>query len=177
MRCPYCDNQSTNVLTSRVVKQDGSRVRKRECPACGVSFFTDERLREALPRVVKRDERREPFDLDKLRRGIEVAVHKRPISSDSINEIVEQIAQALRRRGRTEVLSSDIGDAVMFFLGDMDTVAYIRFASVYRSFSNPDQFGELANIVKHSVPTDIAMRQRTLPLGFGMSKPDDTDHD
>ena len=166
MRCPYCDNNSTGVLDSRVLKRDHVRVRKRVCLLCRETFLTEERVRTALPRVAKRDKRREPFDLKKLRNGIETALHKRPFSADAVDELVDRIAQGFRRGGYSEVQSSEIGDAVMFYLHEMDPVAYIRFASVYKSSVNPEQFGDLAKMVKRT-PHYIATGQLTLPFVFG----------
>ncbi len=170
MRCPYCDNKRTCVLNSRVVEKDRTRVRKRVCESCGQTFMTDERVRAALPLVVKRDERRESFSLNKLRRGIETALHKRPVSADSIDEIVDGISYAIVRQCRSEVKSSDIGDAVMHHLADLDSVAYIRFASVYRSFAKPEQFGEIVGSVKQSAAH--LSGQRSLPFGLDADSDD-----
>ena len=166
MRCPYCDSDRTRVLDSRALKRDHVRVRRRQCLTCRETFLTEERVRAALPRVAKRDKRREPFDLNKLRNGIETALHKRSVSADAVDELVDRIAQGFRRGGRSEVQSSDIGDAVMFYLHEMDPVAYIRFASVYKSSMDPERFGALAKIVKQT-PHYIATGQLALPFVFG----------
>ncbi len=172
MRCPNCDNESTSVLDTRVSKKDGTRLRRRQCAVCNETFFTQEVVRAALPRIIKRDARREPFDLGKLRKGVESALHKRPISVDMIDELMNQVTQSFRSKGQDEVKSSEIGDAVMYLLGSLDHVAYIRYASVYQNFVNADQFGEVAKAVRNN-PISMNRNQLSLPFKLTASQTKD----
>jgi len=134
MRCPFCADNDSRVLDTREVG-DGIR-RRRECQACGQRFTTYERVAKVNLQVVKRDGRRESFDRQKLLDGIMRACAKRPISTDQIEEMVIEIETALYGLGKAEVSSNTIGEMVIVRLRELDDVAYVRFASVYRSFAN-----------------------------------------
>lgn len=140
MYCPFCGAQETKVTDSRLVA-DGDQVRRRrECQGCGERFTTYETAELVMPRIVKHDGKREAFDESKLRAGMQRALEKRPVSTESFEAAIERIRQRLRARGEREVASRLIGEEVMAQLRLLDQVAYIRFASVYRSFQDLDEF-------------------------------------
>ncbi|WP_281648774.1 transcriptional regulator NrdR [Parendozoicomonas sp. Alg238-R29] len=142
MHCPFCNAEDTKVIDSRLVA-DGCQVRRRrECITCSERFTTYEGAELVMPRLIKRDGSREPFDEDKLRAGLQRALEKRPVSTEQIEEAVNRIKQRLRSTGEREVKSLALGEEVMGALKDLDEVAYIRFASVYRQFQDLDQFRE-----------------------------------
>lgn len=141
MHCPFCTAVDTKVIDSRLVG-DGSQVRRRrQCLVCHERFTTFEVAELVMPRVVKSDEIREPFDEEKLRRGMLKALEKRPVSSDDVEAAINHIKSQLRATGE-EIPSKQIGNFVMEQLKKLDKVAYIRFASVYRSFEDVRDFGE-----------------------------------
>jgi len=140
MRCPFCHLDNDRVIDTRST-EDGSVVRrKRVCGSCHQRFMTLERLEEASVRVVKRDQTREPFDREKIRRGIERACSKRPISSQQIEGFVQEIEREIYQKSELEVPTTEIGEIVMKRLAHADEVAYIRFASVYREFEDARDF-------------------------------------
>lgn len=140
MYCPFCGAQETKVTDSRLVA-DGDQVRRRrECLGCGERFTTYETAELVMPKIVKHDGKREAFDEAKLRAGMQRALEKRPVSTESFEAAIERIRQRLRARGEREVPSRLIGEEVMAQLRLLDQVAYIRFASVYRSFQDLDEF-------------------------------------
>lgn len=142
MHCPFCGAVDTKVIDSRLVG-DGSQVRRRrQCLVCHERFTTFEVAELVMPRVVKSDEIREPFDEEKLRRGMLKALEKRPVSSDDVEGAISHIKSQLRATGEREIPSKEIGNFVMEQLKKLDKVAYIRFASVYRSFEDIRDFGE-----------------------------------
>ena len=142
MHCPFCTAVDTKVIDSRLVG-DGSQVRRRrQCLVCHERFTTFEVAELVMPRVVKSDEIREPFDEEKLRRGMLKALEKRPVSSDDVEAAINHIKSQLRASGEREIPSKQIGNFVMEQLKKLDKVAYIRFASVYRSFEDVRDFGE-----------------------------------
>ena len=142
MKCPYCNNLETRVVDSRYVEELNAIRRRRECTFCGKRFTTYERI-ESSPLVVKKkDGRREPFMADKLRYGIELACRKRPISTQEINRMVQEIEMELRNLDSPEVESKLIGELVLKKLAAIDEVAYIRFASVYEEFEDIEGFKE-----------------------------------
>lgn len=142
MHCPFCGAVDTKVIDSRLVG-DGSQVRRRrQCLVCHERFTTFEVAELVMPRVVKSDEIREPFDEEKLRKGMLKALEKRPVSSDDVEAAISQIKSQLRATGEREIPSKEIGNFVMEQLKKLDKVAYIRFASVYRSFEDIRDFGE-----------------------------------
>jgi len=140
MRCTKCNSDELSVIDSR---SDGQTIRRRrECQKCGIRFTTYERIELALPLVIKKDGRREPFDREKIKTGILRACMKRPLSIETIDEMVEGIEKSIAELCEKEISSLRIGDFVMEALKDLDKVAYIRFASVYREFSDVHQFVE-----------------------------------
>jgi transcriptional repressor NrdR len=140
MHCPYCSHPETKVIDSRPAG-DGLQVRRRrECERCAERFTTFETAQLAMPAIIKRDGRRQPFDEEKLRRGLRKALEKRPVSDEQVESAVERIGRALRATGEREVSSRRLGELVMDALRDLDQVAYVRFASVYRSFEDIDAF-------------------------------------
>lgn len=147
MRCPYCDFNETKVIDSR--NSDRSIRRRRECEGCGKRFTTYERAELVDLFVVKKDGRREPFDRQKLLAGIMRACEKRPVSHEKIEQMVDEIERELRSRESIEIRSKEIGGMVMKKLKRLDKVAYIRFASVYRSFEDVHEFEkELKKLLK-----------------------------
>ena len=142
MHCPFCSAHDTKVIDSRLVA-DGDQVRRRrECLACQERFTTFETAELVLPRVIKQDGRRQPFDEDKLRAGLLRALEKRPVSVEQIEAAISHIKHRLRATGEREVKAMVVGEMVMNELKQLDEVAYIRFASVYRRFQDLNQFRE-----------------------------------
>ena len=143
MKCPFCGADETRVADSRLT-QDGTQVRRRrECPTCGERFTTFETAELQLPRIIKRDGTRELFSQDKLRRGMLRALEKRPVPTERVEEAVTHIERELMKRGEREVEARFLGEMVMDALRKLDQVAYIRFASVYKSFEDVAAFREL----------------------------------
>lgn len=142
MRCPYCANQDTRVIDSRLGDGGESVRRRRECQACDERFTTFEHLALQMPQVIKSDGRRERFDESKLRRGLERALEKRPVEAETIEGAVNRIMRNFTHKGEREVEASVIGESVMNELRDLDEVAYVRFASVYRSFQDLEAFSD-----------------------------------
>jgi len=146
MRCPFCAHENSQVKDSRP-SEDGAAIRRRrQCEACGARFTTFERVQLREVTVVKKDGKREPFDRDKLSRSISIACRKRDIASDRVDRLISSIQRQLETRGE-EVTTTQIGEAVMDGLKALDHVAYIRFASVYKDFSEPGDFAEIAGAV------------------------------
>ncbi|CAM3051378.1 transcriptional regulator NrdR [Vibrio mytili] len=142
MHCPFCSENETKVIDSRLVA-DGHQVRRRrQCLACSERFTTFETAELVMPKVIKSNGNREPFDEDKMVGGIQRALEKRPVSADAIELAISMIKSQLRATGEREVPSDMIGNLVMDQLKELDKVAYIRFASVYRSFEDIREFGE-----------------------------------
>jgi transcriptional repressor NrdR len=142
MYCPYCNAEDTKVIDSRLA-EDGSQVRRRrECLQCHERFNTFETVELVLPRVIKRDGTQCAFDENKLRAGLLIALEKRPVSVDQIDHAVHKILHHLRASGEREISSQAIGELVMNELRELDEVAYVRFASVYRSFQDVQAFHE-----------------------------------
>ncbi|MBN1254522.1 MAG: transcriptional repressor NrdR [Deltaproteobacteria bacterium] len=149
MRCPYCSSLSNRVIDSRLSKEGDETRRRRVCDDCNRRFTTYERVAEVLPLVVKHDGRREPFDRDKIMLGLRKACEKRPVSMDSLERVVERIEIWTQERGGREIPSSEIGERIMEELHELDEVAYVRFASVYRQFKDINQFmGELKGLLE-----------------------------
>lgn len=140
MRCPYCSETETKVVDSRLVADGGQIRRRRECLACGERFTTYEAAELMMPRVVKTDGTREQFSEEKLRAGIQRALEKRPVSTENVEAVIDQIKHSLQATGEREVRSRVIGEAVMLALRTLDHVAYVRFASVYRDFQDLEEF-------------------------------------
>ncbi|MDF2178016.1 transcriptional regulator NrdR [Aliiglaciecola sp. CAU 1673] len=142
MFCPFCSEQETKVIDSRLVAEGHQIRRRRECLACHERFTTFETAELVMPRVVKRDGSREPFNEDKLRAGLQRALEKRPVSTEQVEQCINRLKSELRATGEREVDSKLIGNLIMDALKDLDKVAYVRFASVYRSFEDIREFGE-----------------------------------
>lgn len=140
MRCPFCDAMDSRVLDSRPAEAGSAVRRRRECGECGRRFTTYERVDELPLVVVKKDGRRETFDRQKLLAGLITACQKRPVSTTALEDMAGEIERELRSTMEREVHSSDIGEQVMRRLHDLDEVAYVRFASVYREFRDVDEF-------------------------------------
>ena len=146
MRCPFCAHDASQVKDSRP-SEDGAAIRRRrQCEACGARFTTFERVQLRDLTVIKKDGQREPFDRDKLARSIAIACRKRDIPAERLDRLISSIQRQLETRG-DEVKASEIGEAVMDGLKALDHVAYIRFASVYKDFSEPGDFAEIAGAV------------------------------
>lgn len=149
MKCPFCSYADSKVVDSRPDK-DGSTIRRRrECESCGKRFTSHERVEEILPMVSKRDGRREPFDRMKLIAGLLKACEKRPVSVETVERLVDRLESRLQESGEKEVPSTTIGEWVMTELHAVDQVAYVRFASVYRSFKDINEFmAELQDLLQ-----------------------------
>ncbi len=143
MKCPYCQFLEDKVLDSRVVREGDAIKRRRECLQCGRRFTTYEHIEERRVMVVKKDGRREPFDRQKILNGLELACRKRPVSMEALERTVDEIERELYDRGENEVPASVIGERIIEALRNLDPVAYVRFASVYRDFQDITQFHEL----------------------------------
>ena len=142
MYCPFCKADDTKVVDSRLVADGGQVRRRRECLSCSERFTTYEMAELVMPRVIKTDGTREPFDENKLRAGLQRALEKRPVSIEQIEVALTQIRHFLQVTGEREVPSRMVGEAVMSKLRELDEVAYVRFASVYRNFREAKDFGE-----------------------------------
>ncbi|CAA0082194.1 Transcriptional repressor NrdR [BD1-7 clade bacterium] len=140
MHCPFCDTVETKVIDSRLVAEGEQVRRRRECLKCSERFTTYELAELVMPRIIKQNGVREPFNEAKLRAGLQRALERRPVSVEQIEAMVGQIKHALRATGEREVSSRFVGEAVMEQLKGADKVAYVRFASVYRSFQDLDEF-------------------------------------
>ncbi len=145
MKCPFCNNLEDKVIDSRTSKEGDAIRRRRECLKCGKRFTSYERVEDVVPMVVKKDGRREPFDRPKILRGLEKACEKRPVSVEALEGIVDSIEKKLINLGVKEIPSTWVGEEVMSSLRELDKVAYVRFASVYRQFKD---ISELMNEVK-----------------------------
>ncbi len=140
MKCPFCPETESKVVDSRISKTGSLIRRRRECEQCKKRFTTYERLEEPLIIIVKKDNRREPFDYKKVASGIRKACEKRPIATDMVDELIDRIEQWVLSQGEKELASSKIGERIMDELHKLDEVAYVRFASVYRSFKDINEF-------------------------------------
>lgn len=148
MYCPFCHAEETKVVDSRLVA-DGAQVRRRrECLECHERFTTFEMAELIMPSIIKRDGRREPFSLENLRSGMLRALEKRPVSVDALEEAIISITQEIRRRGEREIDSRLVGELVMQALFSLDHVAYVRFASVYKRFTDVSDFRQTIDQMK-----------------------------
>ena len=155
MRCPYCTSIDNKVVDSRMGKEGESIRRRRECLKCEGRFTTYERVEEVLPSVIKKDGRREPFDRLKILNGLKKACEKRPISMEMLERTVDEIEKVLQEKGLKEIPSTMVGEEVMERLHKLDEVAYVRFASVYRSFRDINEFmSELKDILSNKETKD-----------------------
>ena len=147
MHCPYCNTQDTKVIDSRLAAEGSQVRRRRQCNHCQERFTTSEVVEVVMPRIIKSSGKIEPFDADKLRRSIMLPLQKRPITIDEQDAMISRIEKRLRQMGEREILSKVLGEIVMSELKEVDDVAYVRFASVYRDFQDIAAFQkELANI-------------------------------
>ncbi len=149
MKCPFCDGIEDKVVDSRMAKEGEVIRRRRECLACKRRYTTYERVEDCLPMVAKKDGRREPFDRVKILNGIKKACEKRPISTATIESVTDHIEKYVQELGETEIPSRTIGEEVMRQLHQLDQVAYVRFASVYREFKDIDQFMDELKSLAH----------------------------
>ena len=140
MKCPFCDELEDKVVDSRMAKEGEVIRRRRECLGCKRRYTTYERVDEILPVVVKKDGRRESFDRSKILAGLKKACEKRPISTATIEAVTDRIEKRIQEMGETEIDSRIVGEELMKELHQLDQVAYVRFASVYREFKDIDQF-------------------------------------
>lgn len=148
MKCPFCGFVDSRVVDSRLGKEGNNIRRRRECIDCERRFTTYERVEETLPLVVKKDGRRESFDRTKIISGMQRACEKRPVSIATIEKVIDRLELTLQESGEKEIDSARIGEAVMTALHDIDEVAYVRFASVYRQFKDINEFmAELTGIL------------------------------
>jgi len=151
MKCPFCGFEDTKVVDSRMGKEGNNIRRRRECTDCERRFTTYERVEESLPMIVKKDGRRENFDRNKIIAGMRRACEKRPVPIATIEKFVDTLEQSLQESGEKEMDANRIGSAVMEALHEMDEVAYVRFASVYRQFKDINEFmSELTDILAKS---------------------------
>ncbi len=140
MRCPFCGFADSVVKDSRPAEEDTAVRRRRGCPQCGGRFTTFERVQLRELMVVKRDGRRNPFEREKLRRSLTIALQKRPVPEEKLDHMISGIVRRLENMGETEIPTSAIGEMVMDSLGGLDPVAYVRYASVYKDFKTPSDF-------------------------------------
>jgi len=142
MHCPFCNTTDTKVIDSRLVAEGNQVRRRRECTSCSERFTTFESAELVMPRLIKQNGNREPFDEEKLRSGILKALEKRPVALEEVENSINHIKHELRATGEREVESNLVGEKVMNELKNLDEVAYVRFASVYRSFKDLNEFRE-----------------------------------
>ena len=154
MRCPYCNYSDTQVKDSRPTEDNAVIRRRRSCPQCGARFTTFERVQLRDLMVKKRDGKKVEFDRDKLARSIIIAFRIRPVDSERIEQMITGIVRRLESSGDSEILSSDIGEMVMDTLSDIDQVAYVRFASVYRNFREARDFEKFVGDLKEDFSKD-----------------------
>lgn len=147
MKCPFCGYQEDKVLDSRSVREGEAVRRRRECLECGRRFTTYEQVEETLLMVAKKDGRREPFDRQKVLGSMMVAAKKRPISTEELERIADDLERSFYGRASKEVTSQEIGERVVEELRKLDQVAFVRFASVYRDFQDIDQFKEIVDVL------------------------------
>ena len=148
MKCPFCANLETQVVETRVSEDADVVRRRRQCSACDKRFTTYERPDVSFPAIVKKDGRRIEYDRDKLRASMNLSLRKRPVSTEQVDSAIERIEEKLLTQGQREVASTRIGEWVMRELRKLDKVAYVRFASVYRSFEDIDDFKTLVDEVR-----------------------------
>lgn len=151
MRCPFCGHDDTQVKDSRPTEDNSAIRRRRFCPGCGARFTTFERVQLRELTVIKSAGQREPFDRDKLLRSMRIALRKRPIDADRIDRLVNSLVRQLESSGESEVPSSQIGEMVMNALFNLDQVAYVRYASVYKDFREASDFNEFVGSLKPEI--------------------------
>ena len=148
MKCPFCSSADTQVMDTRANNEANAIRRRRKCLACDKRFTTYEKVELRMPRLIKKDGSRTDFARDKLAGSMLLALRKRPVATDEVDAAIDRIEEKLRFLGEREVPTSRVGDLVMRELARLDKIAYIRFASVYRSFETPDDFSEAAREIK-----------------------------
>jgi transcriptional repressor NrdR len=162
MRCPYCSTIDTKVIDSRINQTADITRRRRECPRCQGRFTTYERVEEVMPLVIKKDGRRETFDREKVLSGIRKSCQKRPVTTQAMEECVGRIEKRLQSYGLKEVPSKTVGQMVMAELHQLDKVAYVRFASVYREFRDVEEF--VADLQEHDLTQNDSTSSHQEPL-------------
>jgi transcriptional repressor NrdR len=160
MRCPFCRHEDTQVVDSRV-SEDGAAIRRRRrCPSCDKRFTTYERVELALPSVVKKDGTRAEFDRRKIVASMQLALRKRPVAADAIDAAASRIEYQLLGTGEREIQSERLGELVMNELRQLDTIAYVRFASVYKRFEDVSEFEDVLDEFRRAAPKKPASRKR-----------------
>ena len=154
MRCPFCGTEDSQVKDSRPTDDGGAIRRRRSCPNCAARFTTFERVQLRELTVIKKNAQREPFDRDKLARSIHVSLRKRPVEPERVERVINSIVRQLESSGETEIPSDMIGELVMESLSQLDQVAYVRFASVYRNFREAKDFGEFIGHIRADADSD-----------------------
>ena len=162
MHCPFCAHDETKVIDSRLAGEGRQIRRRRQCLACNERFTTFETAELVMPHIIKSDGRREPFNEDKLRSGIVRALEKRPVGIEEIDAAINRIMKKVRAKGERDFVSQAIGGLVMDELRDLDQVAYVRFASVYRSFQDVNAFEEEIEKLKNVPSPEVKKRQHSL---------------
>tara|TARA_B100000586_G_scaffold95223_1_gene67935 strand:+ start:2264 stop:2776 length:513 start_codon:yes stop_codon:yes gene_type:complete len=162
MHCPFCNHEETKVIDSRLAGEGQQVRRRRECLDCNERFTTFESAELVMPRVVKSDDRREPFDEQKMRASMHRALEKRPVSSDDFEKVIFRLVHKLQTLGEREIPSLMVGDLVMDELKNLDEVAYVRFASVYRRFQDITEFQEEIKRLKKNSISEISREQMSL---------------
>jgi transcriptional repressor NrdR len=162
MHCPFCNHVETKVIDSRLAGEGSQIRRRRECLKCSERFTTFETAELVMPQVVKSDRSREPFDEQKLRAGMLKALEKRPVPSEAIDESISRIEQKIRALGEREVPARRLGELVMEELRHLDEVAYVRFASVYRSFQDVEAFRDEIERLRHRRRREASANQLSL---------------
>ena len=162
MHCPFCGADDTKVIDSRLASEGASVRRRRECQVCNERFTTFEMAELVMPRIIKSDDRREPFDEEKLISGIWRALEKRPVQTEDVEAAVNRILKRIRSLGEREIPANIVGGWVMDELRDLDQVAYVRFASVYRSFQDVSAFQEEIDKLKNIPTPEVKKRQHSL---------------
>jgi len=170
MFCPFCNHEDTRVVDSRLLGEGDQVRRRRECQKCKVRFTTYETAELNFPKLVKRDGTRELFNEEKLRRGVHRALEKRPVAVDKIEDAITHIKTHIRTSGDREIASSLVGEFVMAELRNLDKVAYVRFASVYRSFEDVNAFLEEIEGLESEPPEKLRERQLDLLSSDGQNK-------
>ena len=163
MHCPFCGHEDTKVIDSRLAGEGAQVRRRRECERCSERFTTFESAELVMPRIVKNNGTREPFDEHKLRAGMMRALEKRPVSTEAIEAAIARITHKLQVTGEREIRSLQVGERVMEELKELDEVAYVRFASVYRSFQDVNEFRDEVERLKDELARE-ALKREQMPL-------------
>jgi transcriptional repressor NrdR len=159
VKCPFCQNADTQVIDSRASDEGATIRRRRKCLSCEKRFTTYERVELAMPTIIKRGGGRADYDRDKLRASMQLSMRKRPVPREAVDEAIARIEDKLLSSAQRELKSEKVGELVMRELKRLDKVAYIRFASVYRSFEDVDEFAEVVREVRPGRPTKRAKRR------------------